>query len=72
MNDNQERYDELDNIISSLDVLIDEIGDEHYIEMFREIKFEAQEELETVQEALRKEYDEEEREMNYQYERMVI
>ena len=71
MNDKQEKYDELDNIVSTLDVLIGELEDEHYIEMLREIKFEAEEEMEGIQEDLRKERDAEEREMNYQYERSV-
>lgn len=71
MNDKQEKYDELDNIVSTLDTLIDEIENEHYIEMLREIKFEAEEELEEVQEDLRQERDAEEKEMNYQYERSV-
>lgn len=72
MNDKQEKYDELDNIISTLDVLIDEIENEHFIEMLREIKFEAEEELEEVQEDLRQEIDEEEKEMDYQFERSVM
>ena len=71
MNDKQEKYDELDNIVSTLDVLIGEIENEHYIEMLREIKFEAEEEMEVVEEDLRKERDADEREMNYQYERSV-
>ena len=72
MNDKQEKYDELDNIVSTLDTLIDEIEDEHYIEMLREIKFEAEEEMAEVQEALRQERDAEDYEMNYQYERSAI
>ena len=71
MNDKQEKYDELDKKVSTLDALIGEIENEHYIEMLREIKFEAEEEMEGIQEDLRKERDAEEREMNYQYERSV-
>ena len=65
----QERYDELDNIVKSIDVLIDDITDKYYIDMLNEIKFEAQNELEEVQEKLQEEYEKEEREMNQQFER---
>lgn len=67
--DYQERYDELDTIIMSLDSLIDDISDKYYIEMLKELKFEAQNELEEVQERLQEEYDKEERQMNYDFER---
>lgn len=67
--DNQERYDELDNIVRSIDVIVDEITDKYYIDMLNEIKFEAQNELEEIQEKLQEEYEEEEREMNQQFER---
>lgn len=67
--DLQERYDELDTIIMSLDSLIDDINDKYYIEMLKELKFEAQNELEEVKEELQKEYGEEERQMNYDFER---
>lgn len=66
---NQERYDELDNIASSIDLLIDEITDKDYIDMLNEIKFEAQNELEEVEEKLQGEYDQEERERNEEFER---
>ena len=67
--DLQDRYDELDNIITSLDSLIDEITDRDYIDQLREIKWQAENELEEVSKGLREEYDREEREMEYQYER---
>lgn len=67
--DNQERYDELDNIVRSIDVIVDEITDKYYIDMLNEIKFEAQNELEEIQEKLQEEYEEEERERNQQFER---
>ncbi len=62
--DLQERYDELDNIVSSIDILVDDISDKNYIDMLNEIKFEAQNELEEVQEKLQEEYEKEERQMN--------
>lgn len=68
----QERYDELDKIVSSIDVLVDEISDKYYIDMLNEIKFEAQNELEEVEERLQEEYDKEEKQMNYEYERSKL
>lgn len=70
--DNQERYDELDNIVRSIDVIVDEITDKYYIDMLNEIKFEAQNELKEIQEKLEEEYEKEEREMNQQYERSKL
>lgn len=67
--DHQERYDELDSMVRSIDVLIDDITDKYYIDMLNEIKFEAQNELEELQEKLQQEYEKEEREMNGQFER---
>lgn len=67
--DYQERYDELDHIVNSIDILVDDINDKYYIEMLKELKFEAQNELEEVKEKLQKEYDEEERQMNCDFER---
>lgn len=65
----QDRYDELDTIIRELDYLIDEINDKYYIDIFNDTKFEAQNELEEVREKLIEQYDEEEKELNYEYER---
>ena len=48
----QNKYDELDNIISTLDILIGEISDKDYIDTLSEIKYDAQEELDRVQEQL--------------------
>ena len=39
--DLQERFDELDNIVRTLDSLINDIKDKEYIDMLNEIKFEA-------------------------------
>lgn len=65
----QERYDELDNIVSSIDILVDEISDKIYIDMLNEIKFEAQNELEEIEERLQEENEKEQKEMNYDFER---
>ena len=70
--DTQERYDELDNIVTTIDLLIDEISDKYYIDYLNEIKFEAQNELDEVSEQLEEEQEREDREMNYQYERSAI
>lgn len=68
----QDRYDELDNLISSLDSLMDELTDKNYIEQLELIKFEAQNEFEEVSKQLSAEQEKEYAEMNYQYERSVI
>lgn len=65
--DYQSKYDELDNIVSTLRILTDEIIDKNYIDALNEIMFEAQDEMSEVEEKLQKEYETEEREMNRQY-----
>lgn len=45
----QEKYDELDNIINTLDVLVDETKDKYFIDLLNEIKYEAQEQLTEVE-----------------------
>ena len=67
MMDYQDRFDELDNIISSIDILIDEISDRDYIERLNEIKFEAENELEEVSEKLEKEQRREEMQQERDY-----
>ncbi len=67
--DLQRKYDELDNIVSSIDLLIDEITDKNYIDTLNEIKYQAQDELAEVWEKLQKQYEKEEEEMNIQFER---
>lgn len=68
----QERYDELDNIVSTLRILADEITDKYYIDMINELKYEAQEELEEVEEELYREEQEEQRELEREYDRERI
>lgn len=68
----QDRYDELDNLIGSLNSLIDELTDKNYIEQLELIKYEAQNEFEEVSKQLSAEQEKEYAEMNYQYERSVI
>ena len=66
------KYDELDNIISSLNSLMDDLTDKNYIEQLELIKFEAQNELDEIEPQIQKLEEEEEREMNREYERSKI
>lgn len=70
--DLQDRYDELDNIENSIRLLIDEITDRDYIEQLQEIMYQAQKEKEEIEPRLQEEYNKEEREMKYLYERSAI
>ena len=70
--DYQDRYDELDNIITSLDILIDEISDKEYKDRLNEIKFDAQNEKDEVSEKLEEDQRREEMQMDYKYERSVV
>ena len=66
--DLQEEYDELDNIISTLDTLISEIKDKYYIDSLNDLKFEAQTRLDEIEPELRNQQYAEEQEMNYEFE----
>ena len=70
--DLQEKYDELDNIITTLDSLIEDITDQNYIDQLRETLYQAQDEIEEIEPLLQEQYDREERELEYEYERSVI
>lgn len=63
----QQKYDELDDIIDTLDRLIDRIEDRNYIEQLEETKYEAQEEFADVAERLQEERDIEERQQEKEY-----
>lgn len=65
--DLQDKYDELDNIISSIDILIDEISDKDYKDRLNEIKFDAQNELEETEEELEQEQDKERRQQEKEF-----
>ncbi len=65
--DYQDRYDELDNIVRSIDILIDEITDKDYIERLNEIKYEAQNEKDEISEKLEEEKEREERQQECDY-----
>ena len=66
------KYDELDNIISSIRILTKEITDKNYIEQLELIQYEAQDELDEIEPQIQKLEEEEEREINREYERSVI
>lgn len=70
--DYQDRYDELDNIVRTLDILADDINDKYYIDLINDVKFEAENELEEVAEKLEEEQKREEKQMNYEYERSAV
>ena len=67
--DLQEKYDELDNIVSTLDILIDEISDKYYIDMLNEIKFEVQDQRDEIEEQLHKQEEKEMFEQNRNFEK---
>ena len=66
------KYDELDNIISSIRILTEKITDKNYIEQLELIQYEAQNELDEIEPQIQKLEEEEEREMNREYERSKI
>ncbi len=68
----QDRYGELDNIILGIDEIVENINDKYYIDMLNDLKYEAQTEQEEIEERLRKEYQKEEYQMNYEFERSRI
>lgn len=70
--DYQDRYDELDNMVRTLDILVDDINDKYYIDLINDIKYEAENELEEVAEKLEEERRREEKQMNYEYERSAV
>ena len=70
--DLQERFDELDNIVSTLRVLRDEITDEDYIEQLDLIRQQALNEMDDVNDQLEEEYNREQREMDRQFMRERI
>ena len=70
--DLQDRYDELDNIISTLNYLIDDITDKDYIEDLRQIKYRAEDERDEIEPKLQEEYDKEEKRQLKEYINSVL
>lgn len=67
-----ERANDLQEIIDSLKYLVDEIHDKEYIDMFNEIRFEAEDELNEIEEELYKIEDEEQKELEREYNGMRL
>ena len=67
MDDLQERYDELDNIEITLNVLLEETTLDDWKETLMSLKFDAQNEKEAIEPRLQAMYDAEEREQERQY-----
>ena len=55
----QDKYDELDNIVSTLNILIKETSIRDYVDQLNEISSQAKKDLEEIEPILQKEYDEE-------------
>ena len=53
------KYDEYENIINTLEVLISETKDRYFIEMFNELKYEAQDKRDEIQEKMHEEEEKE-------------
>lgn len=68
----RDRYDELDNIISSIRILTKEIKDKDYIERLEIIEFEAQDELDEITPRIEQLEEEEEKELENEYNRERI
>ena len=58
--DLEKKYDEYDNIVTTLDNLIDNTEDEYFLDILKETKFEAQDKRDEIQEIL---FQEEEKEL---------
>ena len=68
----RDRYDELDNIISSIQILTKEIKDKYYIERLKIIEFEAQDELDEITPRIEQLEEEEEKELENEFNRERI
>lgn len=68
----RDRYDELDNIISSIQLLTTEIKDKDYIEKLEIIEFDAQDELDEIIPRIEQLEEEEEKELENEYNRERI
>ena len=67
-----ERANDLQEIIDNLKYLVDEIHDKEYIDMFNEIRFGAEDELNEIEEELYKIEDEEQKELEREYNGMRL
>lgn len=51
----QERYDELDSIVRTLDELMSIVKDKYYYEALQELKYEAENDIESLEDVLQNE-----------------
>lgn len=65
--DLQDRYDELDNIITSIRLLTSHLTDKNYIEQLEIIQFQAEDDLEEIEKLLQEQYDREEKEQEREF-----
>lgn len=63
----QFKYDELENIIDSINILIDDITDVDYIEQLNLIKYQAETEKEQIECQLQKQQWQEQKQMEQDY-----
>lgn len=63
-----ERQDELETIIDGIDSIVDNITDKYYIDVLNESKYEAENELEEIEDRICEYENEEEREENIEFE----
>ena len=72
MRDLQDRYDELDDIVRTIDELIDRISDKNYIDQLKETMYQAMNEKEDIEPRLQEQYANEEEELQIEYMRSVL
>lgn len=70
--DIQNRYDELDNLLSTIDVLIDEIESKDIIDDLEYIKYNYMGEKEDLEKELARMQEQEEKELENEYIRSVL
>jgi hypothetical protein len=70
--DLQDRYDELDDIVRTIDELIDRISDKNYIDQLKETMYQAMNEKEDIEPRLQEQYANEEEELRIEYMRSVL
>ena len=70
--DIEERYYELDNLISSLNIVIDETESKDIIEDLQYMKYKYEDEKDKLENILAERQEKEERQANYEYERSVL
>ena len=72
MQDLQDRNDELDDIVRTIDELIDRISDKNYIDQLKETMYQAMNEKEDIEPRLQEQYANEEEELRIEYMRSVL